>query len=243
MEKKKSTWVEVCTLLVAIVAAGASGYVGYKTLTQESKKEVHERYSDFVEKIGSTSPDVRMGGIYALEELNKESEINHQQMLEILTAFIRGHSPRPPKLITPKKKPNEYCFGLKEPEVDVAAAMKVLARKSHADERPDLRYTELARLKLSEKSQLPNVNLKSTDLRCSILRGVNLENSELSGTWMTWTDLTNANLRHAKHLDEVFWRHTTCPDGTESQKDGKGIETCIGHLTSRTAQSPTPSGG
>ncbi|MEV6565862.1 pentapeptide repeat-containing protein [Streptomyces kronopolitis] len=233
-EEKKNAWWrrwDVWTFIAAAAATLSSIWFGVETMIQENSREAHERYSDVVNKSGSTSPDIRMGGIYALEELNDEGEIDHRRLLEILTPFIRGRSPRPPKLITPKKKEREYCFGLKAPEVDIEAAMKVLARREiQADERPDLRYTELALLSLPEQAQLTNVDLTSADLRCSKLRGVNLENADLSGTWMTWADLTNANLHHAKHLDQVVWRHTTCPDGIMSHRDEKGIETCKGHL-------------
>ncbi|MBT2393393.1 pentapeptide repeat-containing protein [Streptomyces sp. ISL-1] len=243
-EDKKNTTIDWLTLGVAFVAAAASIGFGIATLFQEGEKEANGRYSDFVDKIGSTSPDVRMGGIYTLEELNKESEIDQRQMMEILTSFIRGQSPRPPKLVKSKKKASEYCYGLKAPKNDVATAMRVLARSEiQADESPDLSNAELTRLDLPEQAKLPNVDFTSTDLRCSSLRGVNLETADLSGTWLTWADLTDANLSHAKNLDQAFWRHTTCPDGTKSRKNEKDIETCIGHLATVKTQSPTPSGG
>lgn len=243
-EDKKNTGLDWWTLIVAAGAALSSIYFGFATKSQESRKEVHEQYSNYVDKIGNASPDVRMGAMYILEDLNKEGEIDHLQTLELLTNFIRGKSPRPLNLVTPKKRANGYCYGLEPPKIDVSTAMKVLAgRKIRAGERPDLQSTELSRLGLPETAQLSNVNLTSADLRCSNLRGVNLKNSDLSGTWLVWADLTNANLDRAQHLDEAVWQHTTCPDGTKSWKVGKNRETCMGHLAPLSAQSPTPSGG
>jgi len=42
--------------------------------------------------------DLRLGGIYALERIARDSEADRATIAEVLTAYIRIHSPWPPRL-------------------------------------------------------------------------------------------------------------------------------------------------
>jgi uncharacterized protein YjbI with pentapeptide repeats len=55
--------------------------------------QITERFTRAVEHIGNDKLDVRLGGIYALERIAKNSEADRGAIMEILTAYIRGHSP------------------------------------------------------------------------------------------------------------------------------------------------------
>ncbi len=56
------------------------------------------------------------------------------------------------------------------------------------------------------------------------LESANLYGADVSDANLTGAALTGANLKH------VTWNDTVCPDGTNSNKDGR---TCKGHLTPR----------
>lgn len=55
------------------------------------EKQVTERFAKAVEMLSDeNSPHIRLGGIYALERIAKDSEKDHWQVMEILSAFIRS---------------------------------------------------------------------------------------------------------------------------------------------------------
>ena len=57
--------------------------------------QVTDRYTRAIEQLGSDKPDVRIGGIYALERIARDSARDHPAVIEVLTAFIREHSWEP----------------------------------------------------------------------------------------------------------------------------------------------------
>ena len=54
-----------------------------------------DRYTKAIEQLGSDKLDVRIGGIYALERIARDSARDHPTVMEVLTAFIREHSREP----------------------------------------------------------------------------------------------------------------------------------------------------
>ena len=61
-----------------------------------------DRYTKAIEQLGSDKLDVRIGGIYALERIARDSPRDHPTVMEVLSAFIRDHShdPWPPPDLT-----------------------------------------------------------------------------------------------------------------------------------------------
>ena len=57
--------------------------------------QVTDRYTRAVEQIGSDKLDVRIGGIYALERVARDSNRDHPSVMEVLTAFVREISHEP----------------------------------------------------------------------------------------------------------------------------------------------------
>jgi hypothetical protein len=62
--------------------------------------QITERFTRAIDQLGNESLDVRLGVIYALERIAKDSRHDHPQVVEILTAYIREHAPWPPKTQT-----------------------------------------------------------------------------------------------------------------------------------------------
>ena len=54
-----------------------------------------DRFTKAIEQLGSDKLDVRIGGIYALERIARDSAKDHPTVMEVLTAFIREHSREP----------------------------------------------------------------------------------------------------------------------------------------------------
>jgi len=66
-----------------------------RTVQLTEQGQVTDRYTKAIEQLGSDKLDVRIGGIYALELVALDSPRDHPNVMEVLAAFIRGHSSRP----------------------------------------------------------------------------------------------------------------------------------------------------
>jgi hypothetical protein len=75
-------------------------------------------------------------------------------------------------------------------------------------------------------ANLTGANLYNADLNSTILRNAVLTGANLNGANLAYADLTGADMQ-AAIVDKVMWVSTTCPDGTNSDANGK---TCVGHL-------------
>jgi hypothetical protein len=157
-------------------------YFTYRNLRVTEDGKLTDRFSKAVELLGSDKLDVRLGGIYALERLAKDSPNDHWTIMEVLTAFVREHSPLAPSTTLPKTIPT-----------DIQAILTVIKRRSANSEpdKIDLRKTHLRGADLREAS------LFRADLRGADLRGANLEGAILSGANLIGADLREASLFRA----------------------------------------------
>src|SRR5215213_5811411 len=78
-------------------------YFTWRTLQVNREGQITERFTRAIEQLGATHGDnsknleLRLGGIYALERISRESEGDHWSIMEVLTAYVRHHAPwRPP---------------------------------------------------------------------------------------------------------------------------------------------------
>jgi hypothetical protein len=77
---------------------------------------------------------VRLGGIYALERIARDSPKDHWTIMEVLTAYVRQHAPSPP----PAKASSGLDDGKSEtsetsplkPRTDIQAILTVLGRRT-----------------------------------------------------------------------------------------------------------------
>jgi hypothetical protein len=79
------------TLGAGLLAAGALLFTA-RNFILSREGQVTDRYTKAIEQLGSDKLDVRIGGIYALERVARDSAKDHPTVMEVLTAFIREHS-------------------------------------------------------------------------------------------------------------------------------------------------------
>jgi uncharacterized protein YjbI with pentapeptide repeats len=82
------------TLSAGLLAAGALVFTA-RNFILSREGHVTDRYTKAIEQLGSKELDVRIGGIYALERIARDSAKDHPTVMEVLTAFIREHSREP----------------------------------------------------------------------------------------------------------------------------------------------------
>ena len=170
------------TLGAGLLAAGALVFTA-RNFWLSREGQVTDRYTKAIEQLGSDKLDVRIGGIYALERIARDSARDHPAVMEVLTAFIREHSREP-------WRPEGPDGAQPEPWIrpDVQAAVTVVGRR---DRKRDLRVVDVG------DASLIRANLASADLSGAKLYRCNLASADLTGADLTGADLRAANLAGA----------------------------------------------
>ena len=111
-----------------LFAAGALIYTA-RNFSLARQGQVTDRYTKAIEQLGSDKGlDVRIGGIYALERIARDSRRDYPTIMEVLAAFIRDHSneqwlPAEPGAETPERATRP----------DVQGAVSVIGRDPRRD--------------------------------------------------------------------------------------------------------------
>lgn len=211
-----------------VVLAGASIAWWRLRVAQEELKvtregQVTERFSRAIEHLGNSSLDVRLGGIYALERIARDSRRDHWPIMEILTAYVREHAqwdpppadeqpaadePRPALLPDPGSGDDD-----KPPRLatDIQAVLTILKRRQ-ANYDPswegldlcntDLRGANLYKATLQRanfsKANLQRAYLSMATLQGAYFIGADLQRARLAGADLQWSRLAEANLQGAR---------------------------------------------
>jgi uncharacterized protein YjbI with pentapeptide repeats len=170
------------TLGAGLLAAGALLFTA-RNFILSREGQVTDRYTKAIEQLGSDKLDVRIGGIYALERIARDSAKDHPTVMEVLTAFIREHS-REQWPVSAADSPE--LERLTRP--DVQAAVTVIGRR---DVRRDILPIDLT------GANLPSATLTGARIRGALLTGADLTGARIRGALLTGADLTGARIRGA----------------------------------------------
>lgn len=210
----------------------ATTLVTWRNLQSSEDKQVTERFSKAVEMLSAKQIDVRLGGIYLLERIARDSPEDHPTVMEFLTNFIR-------------KASLQYKFV----PADIQAALTVIGRrkKTHDLLRLNLTGSDLKGADLSDlifggtilrranlcgahlyqtyfcDARLEFANLSGAFLGRAELRGTKLKSANLSDTDLRFADLRSADLSGANlsraNLRDIKW------DSKTNWKKAYGLDT------------------
>jgi hypothetical protein len=192
----------IAIALVAPVTLIARYYMGRhvditrRALQPSEQNRAADRYTKAIEQLGSKELDIRLGGIYDLERIARDSAREHPMVMEVLAAFIRERSLDPDV--------DEAEHGEAEPRnrrlrADVQAAIAVIGRRIISHDLPGMRID-------LTKADLTEVTLTGAQLAGATLTGANLAGATLTGATLTEANLLNANLAGATLADANLTR-------------------------------------
>jgi hypothetical protein len=177
-------------LAVAQILAGTallSGlYFTWRTLQVNREGQITDRFTRAIDQLGKVEDgqklfEIRVGGIYALERIARESVEDYGPIMEILTAYVRQNAPLPPEAgqertqdATDEQRAMEGPRGKSEttepsaPDPDIQAIMTIFRRRKryymHEEPEPlDLSQTNLSGANLSE-ANLTGAGLSGANL-------------------------------------------------------------------------------
>ena len=175
----------VLALGAGLFAAGALAFTA-RNFTLSREGQVTDRYTKAIEQLGSDKLDVRIGGIYALERVARDSARDHPTVMEVLSAFIREHShERWPPSDHPASRGQE-----RSTRPDVQAALTVVGRR---DPDRDIQSIDLTDARL-DSATLTRANLTGVSLFGATLTGARLDGANLTGVSLFGATLTRASL-------------------------------------------------
>jgi uncharacterized protein YjbI with pentapeptide repeats len=180
------------------------------------RRRVTESFSKATEQLGSDNIAVRLGGIYTLESISRESADDHWTVIETLTAFVRERTQRTEaerttkpldqrlaerahtlweKAGRPEGRSDEFWARAIEenklgdpPATDIAAVLTVIKRRS--EDRRELEGT----------LDFNQAVLRQAVLHQAHLEGANLIGADLEGAVLLHTNLKRTSLMNA-HLE------------------------------------------
>jgi uncharacterized protein YjbI with pentapeptide repeats len=240
-------WEAYSTHLPAIIPLGAGvggGILAWAALTQagtarrrheeqtkaDLQRRITESFSKATEQLGNDKLEVRLGGIYTLERVSRESPDDYWTVVETLSAFTRQRSRLTESERTaldfeqrvsrcsyfiwhaagrPDGRAEEFwAEAIKQeetgepPATDIAAVLAVIKRRTEPNRKRE--GTNAWRLDLSgailRQATLEGAHLDGVNLMAAHLEGANLGNAHLERACLAGTRLDRANLGGA-HLE------------------------------------------
>jgi uncharacterized protein YjbI with pentapeptide repeats len=185
------------TLLQGFAASVAVAALAFTARTYWLSREgqVTDRYTKAIDQLGSSTLAQRIGGVFALERILRDSAKDHAAVVDVLAAFIKVQS----RAEDPGARSSSG-----RPGADVQTALLVLGRRPARPER------EIDRLRLSgsdlQRTVARRARLDRAALRYTNLVGIHWENSSLVGTSFRLATLTGADLRGADLRHTSFER-------------------------------------
>jgi len=217
-------------------------YFTWRTLQVNREGQITDRFTRAIDQLGATDDkgnklhEIRLGGIYALERIARESEEDHWPIMEVLTAYVRQHAPWRPQEgpqgeedAAGEKFEEDSGVSGQEPErtkipapaPDIRAIMTVLRRRTRSagqgePERLDLHGTNLSGADLW-KANLRHADLHGTNLSEAFLTEADLSKASLSGANLSGAYLSEADLSGAD-LSETDLSEAMLDEVTFSQR-------------------------
>ncbi|MER6406043.1 pentapeptide repeat-containing protein [Streptomyces viridosporus] len=141
-----------------------------------AEQQVNERYVKAIELLSSERITSRLGGLYALERIMRDSAKDHDTVVQVLAAFVRQFAVAPDSPTETKQR---------RPPADIQAAMSILGHRPTRKENFD-------------------IDLRHAYLRGCELKDCNFASADFSGANLEDTHLTKVDLSQAIFQDAEF---------------------------------------
>lgn len=205
-----------------------------RTLDVTERGQFTERFSRAIEQLGRSGQndvDLRLGGIYALEQIARESATWSSPVVEVLAAFVRQHvtgKPEPEGTTVKEQEhnlwvgPSQGRFGI--PPADIEAALSVLSRRDRTTDKTlaDFSYADFCRLHFPTGSDLRQSNFSHARMQFASLYAVDLRNCSFVETDLRGAFLDRADLRATR----FFRGRLDAADLKNARLDGASFQMC-----------------
>ena len=187
-------------------------YLTWRRTRATEEGQITERFTRAIDQLGAVNEkgekklEIRLGGIYALERIARDSRKDHWQVMEILTAYVRENArweenpsrDREGAVLTPASATGSQPeAGATEaaqptkPTTDIQAILTILGRRKWEYDRED------------QSLNLAGVDIRGANLWGAHLDGASLQEAHLDGAFLQKAHLEGAFLLRA-HLERAI---------------------------------------
>jgi hypothetical protein len=99
--------------------------------------QITERFTRAIDQLGNAALDVRLGGIYALERIARDSSDDHPQIVDVLTAYVRGHARWQTRDRGVATMPGPTAAATSDPRIEAIRALERIANGPPVDTAAD----------------------------------------------------------------------------------------------------------
>ena len=185
------------------------------TLDLSRKGQINDRFIKAIEQLGAVDQgggkklEIRLGGIYALEQIAKDSPDDyHWPIMEILTAYVRENASWQEDIGRSEKQPTQSNPSVPTLTTDSLAigetVIRWLPRNVHPTLTTDIQAILTVfgrRSRIYGKGEDQRLDLTGTDLRGARLQEAHLEGVDLQGAHLEGADLQHVHLEDADLTD------------------------------------------
>lgn len=161
-------------------------------------KQITERFAKAIEQLGSEKIEVRLGAIYTLERIAKDSPKDHWTIMEVLTAFVRENASLSRKENNTTNTKPLITYWINESKVnhikqeiriciDIQAALTVIGKRDYKSD-PENQRLDLSNI------DIRGANFFEAKLQRAIFKGANLERTRFCKAELQEVDFEEANL-------------------------------------------------
>ena len=196
-----------------------------KTVAISLEGQITERFTRAIDHLGATDDagnkklEIRLGGIYGLQQIAQDSDKFYWQIMEVLTAYIRMNAPVRPSLPPLAPPPKRLLLHLRELASKLRSfnASALMRQKRQEELRPTTARIirrrpprppadiEGALLALAHRKYSYGAGEdRILDLRRTDLRGANLSNFNFNGAWFDHSRLDGATLSGGQFIGADF---------------------------------------
>jgi hypothetical protein len=183
------------------------GVATWRQVHISRESQLTDRFTRAVDQLASQTVEVRIGGLYALERIAKNSLADRNAVQYLLGAFIRIHASWPVGAPDGPQHPtaivDEHLPWMRVRAPDIQAAMGVLGRRVPSRDEPVIYLSRVDLRSLALRgSRLAGAKFRYANLARAVLKDVRLNHSDLTAADLRRADLErarlhDANLRHA----------------------------------------------
>jgi hypothetical protein len=203
------TWTLLAQVIGAVIL-GIGGYFTWRSLHVAQEGQITGRFTAAIGQLGAELTDgkpnleVRLGGIYALERIARDSPRDHWTIMEVLTGYVHHNAPWPPAASPSPADAIAKKTDASKPRSDIQAILKVLGRRTAASaaREPfglDLRGVDLRQADLSS-AYLVRAMFNNSNLQQANFIRAHLEDAQFTGADLRGADLSEAHSENAIYI-------------------------------------------
>lgn len=185
--------------VTTVAAAVGTFRVSLQTLQTNTRQQASDRFVKAVDQLGSNNLDIRLGGIYGMEELARDSPTDYPAVFGVLTSFIREHAPRKDERCRRGQSPSPEHAGHGIGQ-DIQAVIDAIGNRDRRND-PEPHFIDLSLSCLAvarfEKKQFGDVLMFQADLWGADLFDAHLENADLNDSILDHALMEGAHLSHS----------------------------------------------